>query len=83
MSTIGFLDVVTFEVLIRPFEVNTFEHFTMTPEEKQSLRKRKRSDKNIKVIDESELEQAKLISKPVPNVRGHTGYLSFARKKLD
>jgi len=90
MDQLGFLDLVTIEVLTRPFEVNTLDTHLLNRLDKSNVKKRHREA--IKVAEsgngplpggaEEEQEEPVVVAKPSGSIRGHTGYLTFARTKL-
>lgn len=92
LGEIGFYDITTVECLNRPFRVRKIDDQEDSEEEQEEGEKKKKKknrsalkQKRSNVVDEKgerPLNLADYVTRPTPVIRGHTGYLTFARKSL-
>lgn len=76
LASLGFCEIKTVEILERPYSVDVL-HFQSPNQEKRERGPRKRR----KTTENGDGGSRTLIAtRPIPRIRGHTGYLSFARK---
>ena len=92
----GFWDFHTYEILLRDFEVTRQDHPLIDQAGLEEMLKQQR-DVNLGMKDESKkrrhdessmsdcnkISRGQVIARPVAQGRGHTGYLTFARKVVD
>lgn len=77
LSKLGFCDIRTVEILERPYAVDVLRFQSPTQDRRTKVPLKKRRKMADAPEDGSRLSVA---TRPIPFVRGHTGYLTFARK---
>lgn len=78
MARLGFYNIRTIECLTREIRISRvgYQEVPKDITELEALRKR---DRKSKEKDEAK-SQGKLYTSPITDIRGHTGYLTFAIK---
>eukprot|EP01025_Chloroclados_australasicus_P017707 TRINITY_DN19054_c0_g1_i1.p1 TRINITY_DN19054_c0_g1~~TRINITY_DN19054_c0_g1_i1.p1 ORF type:complete len:311 (-),score=26.63 TRINITY_DN19054_c0_g1_i1:642-1574(-) len=84
----NFRDIRTFECLLRPYEVSRQRVITdiqkmqfIEPSRKKQ-KSRRRNESPTDADDQDEATEHRICAKPVMYTRGHTGFLTFARKVI-
>ena len=90
MAKLGFYDIRTFECLTREIEVRKYDFYSIgnenvvssllpaEPAAKEGLENKRK--KKQKEKDEKHIKSQLLATTPKTDIRGHTGYLTFAVK---
>jgi tRNA (adenine57-N1/adenine58-N1)-methyltransferase len=88
-----FYDIITYETIWRPMRVTRLginddfdEEINDSDDEGEKKKKQKpkalKKKRDYDFDNEPELNQNDYVTSPVPTIRGHTGFLTFARKSL-
>jgi tRNA (adenine57-N1/adenine58-N1)-methyltransferase catalytic subunit len=77
LAKLGFCEIRTVEILERPYAVDVL-NFAAPSEVKRAKGPMKKRRKLADVAEDG--SRTLVATRPVPHVRGHTGYLTFARK---
>ena len=77
MAKLGFYDILTIECLNREYDTKKTGYRSIPDYEKQEVKSAVESDKKR---DKKAFEKEILVVQPLTEIRGHTGYLTFAIK---